>query len=159
MSRAMLEVDYLRLVYHLYISPPSSRYTSFNLTKRRGGFRTIAAPVSSLKILERKLATILELVYDPRSCVCGFVVNKGIVDNAIPHLARAHVLNVDILDYFPSINFGRVRGLFMARPYSLPANVSTVLAQICCFNNQLPQGAPTSPIVSNMICARLDFLT
>ncbi len=44
----------------------------------------------------------------------------------------------------------------MAPPYNLPSNVSTVLAQICCFSNKLPQGAPTSPIVSNMVCARLD---
>ncbi len=44
----------------------------------------------------------------------------------------------------------------MAEPYKLNREVATVLAQICCFNNQLPQGAPTSPIVSNMICSRMD---
>ena len=44
----------------------------------------------------------------------------------------------------------------MNSPYNLPANVSTILAQICCLSNKLPQGAPTSPVVSNMICARLD---
>ncbi|MDJ0581105.1 reverse transcriptase domain-containing protein, partial [Crocosphaera sp.] len=50
----------------------------------------------------------------------------------------------------------RVRGLFMASPYGLNPDVATVLAQICCHNNQLPQGAPTSPIVTNMICAKMD---
>jgi len=44
----------------------------------------------------------------------------------------------------------------MGKPYNLPASVATVLAQICCFNNHLPQGAPTSPIISNMICAKMD---
>ncbi len=46
--------------------------------------------------------------------------------------------------------------MFMAKPYNVPANAATVLAQICCFNGILPQGAPTSPVVSNMICAKLD---
>jgi len=72
------------------------------------------------------------------------------------HIKQRYVFNVDLKDFFPTINFGRVRGMFMGFPYKLPKNVATVLAQICCFNNQLPQGAPTSPIVSNMICAHLD---
>jgi len=60
------------------------------------------------------------------------------------------------MDFFPTINFGRVRGLFMAYPFEYPADVATLLAQICCHDNQLPQGAPTSPIVSNYICRKLD---
>ena len=78
------------------------------------------------------------------------------MSNAKKHTAQKFVLNLDLLDFFPSINFGRVRGMFMATPYNLNEKVSTVLAQICCFNNELPQGAPTSPIVSNMICAKMD---
>ncbi|MCF2145805.1 reverse transcriptase family protein [Desmonostoc muscorum LEGE 12446] len=72
------------------------------------------------------------------------------------HTKKRYVLNLDLTDFFPSINFGRVRGMFMATPYSLHPDVATVLAQICCHNNQLPQGAPTSPIVTNMICAKMD---
>ena len=66
------------------------------------------------------------------------------------------MLNVDLKNFFPTINFGRVRGLFMAKPFCAPANVSTMLAQICCHNGALPQGAPTSPVVSNLICYRMD---
>lgn len=66
------------------------------------------------------------------------------------------MLNLDLEDFFPSINFGRVRGMFMAIPYKRNATIATILAQICCFDNQLPQGAPTSPIVTNMICAKMD---
>ncbi len=65
------------------------------------------------------------------------------------------MLNIDLADFFPSINFGRVRGLFIASPYNLPPDVATTLAQISCHNDELPQGAPTSPIISNMICHRL----
>ena len=63
-------------------------------------------------------------------------------------------MNVDLKDYFPSINFGRVRGLFLAM--GAAEDAATVLAQICCHQGQLPQGAPTSPVVSNMICWKMD---
>jgi RNA-directed DNA polymerase len=78
---------------------------------------------------------------------------------------KRFVLNIDLLDFFPSIHFGRVRGMFTARPYNCNPTVATVLAQICCLPKeypagppyaQLPQGSPTSPIISNMICAKLD---
>jgi hypothetical protein len=72
------------------------------------------------------------------------------------HLGREWVLNLDLKDFFPSITFPRVIGLFKKKPYEIPTPAATVLAQICCFEDKLPQGAPTSPIVSNMICAKLD---
>jgi RNA-directed DNA polymerase len=99
---------------------------------------------------------LLQLVYRSKTCVHGFLPDRNILTNAKVHVRKEHVLNVDMSDFFPSINFGRVRATFMARPYSRNADVSTVLAQICCFNNQLPQGAPTSPVVANMVCGRLD---
>ena len=77
--------------------------------------------------------------------------------NAEKHVARRWVFNVDLENFFPSINFGRVRGLFLAKPYGLPNQVATTLAQLCCYENQIPQGAPTSPVVSNMICRGLDY--
>jgi RNA-directed DNA polymerase len=49
-----------------------------------------------------------------------------------------------------------VRGVLMARPYSMPAKAATIIAQLCTDDNQLPQGAPTSPILSNLVCAKLD---
>jgi len=71
-------------------------------------------------------------------------------------LRREWVLNLDLKDFFPSITFPRVIGLFKKKPYEIDPPAATVLAQICCFEDKLPQGAPTSPIVSNMICAKLD---
>jgi RNA-directed DNA polymerase len=61
-----------------------------------------------------------------------------------------------IEDFFPTINFGRVRGMFMGKPYLRNNTVASILAQICCYDNSLPQGAPTSPVISNMICAKMD---
>ncbi|MCA9964836.1 MAG: RNA-directed DNA polymerase [Anaerolineales bacterium] len=136
--------------------PEAQRYTTFKLAKASGGFRIISVPNHSLKILQQKLNHILQMVYQPKASVHGFLQGKSILTNAERHVKRKYVLNLDIEAFFPSINFGRVRGMFIAAPYNLPENVATVLAQICCYQNQLPQGAPTSPIISNMICSRMD---
>jgi RNA-directed DNA polymerase len=130
------------------------RYTEFKIKKRRGGKRTILAPRDDLKILQRKLAEQLTEVYRPRQVVHGFVEGRSIAHNADQHVCCRFVLNVDLKNFFPTINFGRVRGLFLALNAS--SNAATILAQICCHKGALPQGAPTSPIVSNMICARMD---
>lgn len=152
----LLEVDHSRLIYHLYIVPDSSRYITFEIPKKSGGVRRISAPATALKIIQRKLNQVLQQVYKPKASVHSFVHGKSIVTNAQMHRRKRYVFNIDLKDFFPSINFGRVRGMFMAVPYELDPAVATILAQICCFNNQLPQGAPTSPIISNMICVKMD---
>jgi RNA-directed DNA polymerase len=152
----LLEVDYSLLTYLLYRSDTNSRYTVFSVSKRGGGARIISSPNKSLKILQAKLNEVLNIVYQPKSATHGFTLGRSIVTNAKPHTARRYVLNIDIQDFFTTINSGRVRGMFKAPPYRWPEKVATVLAQICCQANSLPQGAPTSPTVSNMICAKLD---
>ena len=152
----VLDIDYGVLVYHLFKVPDDEKYTIFSIPKRSGGSRTIAAPATALKLIQQKLNQVLQATYQPKPSVHGFVQGRSIVTNASRHLKRRYLFNVDLKDFFPSINFGRVRGMFMAAPYKLDPPVATVLAQICCFQNTLPQGAPTSPIVSNMICPKMD---
>ncbi|MBX9253708.1 RNA-directed DNA polymerase [Desmonostoc muscorum CCALA 125] len=152
----LLEVSYSRLVYHIYLVEPDKRYKTFEISKKSGGIRQISTPITALKIIQKKLNQVLQTVYEIKPSVHGFVTGKNIVTNAQAHTKKRYVLNLDLTDFFPSINFGRVRGMFMATPYGLHPDVATVLAQICCHNNQLPQGAPTSPIVTNMICAKMD---
>jgi len=152
----LLRVSYGRLVYHIYFVSESNRYKTFEIPKRSGGVRQISTPRTSLKIIQWRLNQVLQAVYDPKPSAHGFVPNKNIVTNAQAHAKKRYVLNLDLEDFFPSINFGRVRGMFMGVPYQLNSNVATVLAQICCHNNQLPQGAPTSPTITNMICAKMD---
>jgi RNA-directed DNA polymerase len=153
---ALLDVTYDRLIYHIYGVPDSKKYLEFKVPKKSGQMRKISAPSTALKIIQRKLSQVLYSVYDPKASVHGFIPSRSILTNAKPHLRKRFVLNIDLKDFFDSIHFGRVRGVFMAPPYNLPQDVSRVLAQICCFSRKLPQGAPTSPVVSNMICARLD---
>ena len=152
----LLEVPYSSLVYHLYRVPDSVKYEKFHIRKKSGGLRTISAPVTAIKIIQRKLSQVLYRVYTPKAPVHGFTPSRSIVTNATLHVRQRYVFNIDIADFFDCIHFGRVRGIFMAAPYNRPPNVATVLAKICCLSNKLPQGAPTSPVVSNMVCARLD---
>ncbi|MEB3122349.1 MAG: reverse transcriptase domain-containing protein [Snowella sp.] len=152
----LLNITHQRLTYHVYSVNPETRYKTFCIPKKTGGERTISTPITALKIIQWKLCQVLTTAYDVKPSAHGFVPNKNIVTNAKAHAGKRFVLNLDLKDFFPSVNFGRVRGLFMAVPYGLPAEVATVLAQICCHDNQLPQGAPTSPIVTNMICAKMD---
>ena len=154
---ALLGVSDQALRYNLYVGGvKESKYIRFNVRKKSGGVRPIIAPDGFIKIIQTRLHTVLQCVYEPKDVVQGFTLTKSIVSNADQHDQRRWVLNVDIADFFPSINFGRVRGMLMASPYNLSATVATVLANICCVDNQLPQGAPTSPIIANMLCARLD---
>jgi RNA-directed DNA polymerase len=132
------------------------RYHQVEVKKRRGGVRIISQPADGLKIIQQKLAQLLAAAYRRRDAVHGFVTGRSIATNAAAHAGRRWVFNLDLTDFFPSINFGRVRGRLISRPYSLPENLATVVAQICCYNNQLPQGAPTSPVLSNMICSKMD---
>jgi RNA-directed DNA polymerase len=147
-----LRVDQLR---H-YTYGRGYRYRSFAIRKRSGrGSRDIREPSPGLKIVQLRLAQVLDTVASPRRPAHGFVATRSIATNALQHVGADWVLNVDLADFFPSINFGRVLGLF-TRVYRLPPNVSTVLARLCVFDNQLPQGAPTSPVISNMVAWRLD---
>lgn len=153
---SLLEVSYSRLVYHLRRVPEERRYVQFEISKKSGHPRTISAPSTGLKILQRKLSQVLYSVYEPKAPVHGFLPGRSILTNAQQHLGKRFVLNIDLKNFFDTIHFGRVKGIFKAPPYNLSEEVAVVLAQICCHSGKLPQGAPTSPIVSNMVCARLD---
>ena len=152
----LLGVTTKQLNFHLYVLPPKKKYKTFTIPKKSGGTRQISAPASPIKVIQRKMKQVLEAVYKPKPATHGFVLERSIVTNARLHKKRRYVLNIDLENYFPTIHFGRVRGMFMGNPYNLNNEVSTILAQVCCHEGVLPQGAPTSPIVSNMICARLD---
>lgn len=153
---SVLGIEYSRLIYHLHKVPLANQYTVFSIQKKGGGTREICAPISPIKLIQRSLLEFLESAYSPRPSVHGFVAGRSILSNARLHTGSRYVLNIDLENFFPSINFGRVRGMLLAHPYKLAPPAATILAQICCHNGALPQGAPTSPTISNMICSRLD---
>lgn len=130
------------------------RYSFIRIPKRRGGHRTLRVPDDRLKYLQRRLLPLLEALYTPRHPVHGFVRDRSAITNASSHQGRPYLLNVDITDFFGSISRRRVHGMLTA--IGLDDAVATVVCALCVTADQLPQGAPTSPILGNMVCYRLD---
>lgn len=154
---AMLGVTHARLVWHIWRRPQALRYKRFKVKKRGGGFREIAAPSRGLKILQHKMKQVLDAVHEPRNSVHGFVRGKSVRSNADEHVGRAWVLNLDIQDFFPTITFPRIRGMLMAWPYKMQREAATAVAAVCFAGSEgLPQGAPTSPVLANMLASYMD---
>lgn len=154
------------LSYILYKQPPTTKYKTFDLPKRKGGVRTINAPANALKLVQKRLSDLLQDCGDEISAANnrkdriahGFKRRRSILTNAERHRNRRYVFNVDLQDFFPSFNFGRVRGYFIQdKSFSLHKDVATLIAQIACHKNSLPQGSPCSPVISNLIAHVLDI--
>ena len=223
------------------------RYTEFKIKKKSGAERCIHAPARGLKALQKTLSFVLQCVYEPHNAAMGFVRDRSIVDNAKLHVGSRYVYNIDLKDFFPSIDQVRVWKCFQLKPFNLnkassfepkymkwedfkkehlkteePVRVyisngkffintpngtiflandfgsdkydiinkekliltnkipsqsrldlANIIASICCTQmeverktetgewekvkrNVLPQGAPTSPVITNIICQKLD---
>lgn len=158
-----LGVEPKQLSYILYIFP-GPKYTTFQIPKKSGGTRVIEAPIDRLKIIQRMLADLLATCaseideqHKRKPISHGFRRGRSFLTNAHPHTNRRFVLNLDIDNFFPTINFGRVRGYFIKnKDFLLNEKVATVVAQIACSNQALPQGSPCSPIISDLIAHILD---
>ncbi|WP_441280808.1 reverse transcriptase domain-containing protein [Tardiphaga sp. 862_B3_N1_1] len=129
-------------------------YQKFEISKGKGKKRVISAPDHRLKMLQTKIASSLAPIYKPRNPVHGFVEGHSVKTNATAHLRSKFVMNLDIQGFFPAITEGRVAGLMNA--LGIDGRVAEILARICCNEGVLPQGAPSSPVISNMICFRMD---
>lgn len=151
----LLEISRRQLTYYSYGG--GRRYRVFRVRKRHGGTRTIHEPAAGLKLIQAKLLQVFTAAYTPLPSVHGFVRGRSIATNAAAHAGQEWVLNIDLEDFFPTIHFGRVRGVLMKRPFSWPKNVATVVAHITTWNRTLPQGAPTSPILANLVARPLDL--
>ena len=143
----------------------NSHYHQFEITKKSGGVRTISAPSDELKDLQRKLSdllldckTVIQLDNKIEGTLShGFEREKSIITNARIHRGKKNVLNIDLADFFGSFNFGRVRGYFIAnKDFKLDPHIATVIAQIACYKDTLPQGSPCSPVIANLITNSLD---
>jgi retron-type reverse transcriptase len=128
-------------------------YQSFDIANVKNKIREINAPDSRLKHLQRQLLPLLDQLYRVRKPVHGFVADRSVKTNALAHLRKHFVLNLDLKDFFPSITENRVVGVLKA--LDIDSSVAAVIGYLCCVNGQLPQGAPTSPVLSNTICFRL----
>lgn len=133
-----------------------SLYKTFQIPKKSGKPRTITAPNPSLKAIQRCLALLLQAAYQPTVSVNGFVPGRSVVSNAAVHADKKFVLNLDLENFFPSISFGRVISVLQLNPISAQPKIAHYITQLACYEGYLPQGAPTSPVISNLACQRLD---
>ena len=171
------------------------RYTEFKVKKKSGAERSIHSPVAGLKSIQKTLSFVLQCVYEPHNAAMGFVRDKSIVDNAKLHVGNRYVYNIDLKDFFPSVDQARVWKCFQLKPFNLfgeitnisigpkwvtekrvgRKDIANILASLCCTEmeverknetgewekvkrNVLPQGAPSSPVITNIVCRRLDYL-
>lgn len=154
------------LTYLLYIKKIDNCYNTLEIPKKNGDTRTICVPNKNLKKVQKKLYNKLSTYYDEiktqnnftSKISHGFEKNRSIVTNAEVHKNKRYVVNLDLLVFFPSTNFGRVRSYFIKNNYfEINDDIATILAQLTCYKGTLPQGASTSPLIANMICNIMDI--
>ena len=151
-----------RLTFYKLASNRRRSYRQFKIHKKSGGFRIIRAPKKELKQILTCLNFILSSVYTPPKEVMGFVCGKSVRDNALCHLNKNYVLNLDLQDFFPSIS-ARMVEQSLTR-INVEPFVARLIAEVCTIPEDkkasnrcyLPQGAPTSPVLSNIFCKMLD---
>ena len=152
-------------------------YIPFIIKKKSGQNRTIHAPNKGLKEFQKALNIIFQCLHEPHNAATGFVIGKSIVDNAKCHVGQNYVYNIDLKDFFPSVDRSRVWGRLLVPPFNLGTtverkNIANFIATLCCTHMEverfkegnwikvttsvLPQGAPTSPTLTNIICEKLD---
>lgn len=130
------------------------RYHRFERLKANGKPRIIHAPTEKLKTVQRWIAERIVLKTKPHKYSTAFFPGSSLSDNAEPHVGRKLVVRVDLKDFFPSITFNQVRRVFSSFGYT--HQVSRLLANICCDQGRLVQGAPSSPALSNLVAKRMD---
>ncbi len=130
-------------------------YRVFRIPKGSGGTRKISAPKAPVAAVQGWiLRNVLESIHLP-DCATAFRKRRGIADNVKPHVNSKYFLSMDIQDFFGSIPYHYVFGVFSGLGY--PREMSHCLTRLCTFDGALPQGGITSPALSNAVCIRLDI--
>lgn len=146
----------------LVLSNINQCYSKIYLPKKNGAIRTIYAPNDLLGEIQSYLLLFFQSIYKEShtpSCVYGFVENRNIVQNASSHVGKKFVLNIDLSDFFGSISRDKICLYLSRKPFSIPKKnvLNKLIVDLVTYNEILPQGAPTSPILSNIVCQDLDF--
>ncbi len=168
-----IEYSKLRfLIYHRDVVE-TDHYTRYKIPKRSGGDRLIAAPKPLLKAAQRTILDKILSILPVSEHAHGFLKGKSVITGANNHPKQPGlVINMDLEDFFPTVTFERVRGLMDSYGYS--GHISTLISMLCTYCERipivvkgrtkyvatsrrvLPQGSPASPMITNLVCRRLD---
>ena len=164
-SDHMFSFSIKQLSYYCNPNNLRGRYSHFSIPKKSGGQRSISAPSRGLAHILYYVNVMLKAVYQPSDYAMGFAEGRNVVDNASRHIGQNYVFNTDLENFFPSIEQPRVWKRFQLPPFNFNQQIASVLAGLCCIKEKkengefiyvLPQGAPTSPLITNAICDSLD---
>lgn len=164
-SDHMFSFSIKQLSYYCNPNNLRGRYRHFSIPKKSGGQRSISAPSRGLAHILYYVNVMLKAVYQPSDYAMGFAEGRNVVDNASRHIGQNYVFNTDLENFFPSIEQPRVWKRFQLPPFNFNQQIASVLAGLCCIKEKkengefiyvLPQGAPTSPLITNAICDSLD---
>jgi retron-type reverse transcriptase len=136
------------------IHAPANHYRHFTIPKKSGGERTISAPRVFLKVIQYWTLDYLLFNLRTHSSCHSYQQGRSILSNAIPHIGTRYVANVDIENFFGSITKNRIAQLLTKR--NIPARTAHFIASISTLDGALPQGAPTSPQLSNAFLYEFD---
>lgn len=150
----------------------TTHYVRFDVPKKTGGVRTISAPMPQLKAAQYWVLNNILYKITAHDLAHGFLPERSIKTNAEPHVKQAVVINMDLKNFFPTLTYKRIKGMFKSLGYS--QQIATVLGLLCTEPEMdkmeldgekfyvakgerfLPQGAPTSPMITNIICQKMD---
>lgn len=173
LARAMgISLGELRFLAFSRRTSRTTHYQRFKIPKKTGGQRLISAPMPRLKRAQHWILHNVLNAVPVHHAAHGFRPGRSIVSNARPHVQADVVVNVDLRDFFPSVTYRRIKGVFRKLGYS--ESLATIFALLCSepdvdavrldgetfyvarSERRLPQGAPTSPAVTNILCRGLD---
>ena len=138
-----------------YVKHADQDYRRIAIKKKSGGVRQVYAPSAELKRLQGRILHGLLVKLPVSAYATAYIRKKDPVQNALPHVGKRYLLKLDITDFFGSIRFAQVYGAAFHSGH-FPKQVGVLLTRLCCRQGVLPQGAPTSPALSNLVLRNFD---
>lgn len=132
----------------------SGFYSTMKIKNKKGKTRVLHIPNKKLKGFQSWILNNILYKVEVVECAKGFVLGKSIVDNALPHVNKEYVLNLDLRNFFGNIKEEQLNSVFLSIGYN--REISKILSKLCSYDGFLPQGSPSSPYLSNLVCRELD---
>ena len=144
-------------IFSEIINSKNKLYKTFKIPKKHG-FRKINAPSYPLKEILQVLNYIFQSSYENHRNSYAYIPKRNIVGNAKNHVNRNYIYSIDLENFFPSITLNRIKSaLFPIESIKeQEEDLATIIAELCTYKEELPQGAPTSPTLSNLVCKEMD---